>query len=322
MTFFKSDSILESLGNQVLEKTLAKFATLNAEQCAITWIVYRQTKIIEDKKSIFPQEFSKHLIHGFNHRGTESMYPASIVKLFYLVAIHQWLEVGKVSLSSELSRAVNDMVVQSSNDATSLVMDSLTDTNSGPELVNNNFSAWKYKRNIINIYFKTLGWQEFKPININQKTWSDGPYGREKKFLGEMKKSRNVLTTNAVARLFHNIVSGTAVSLERSMQMMSLLKRAVDDIHYNSSTENQVTGFLGEGLPKNAELWSKAGWTSQVRHDAAYIKVPGLPPFLFIMFIEGEENSKNKKIFPFVSELIVEKLYLNKEYFYYWDNEN
>ena len=104
--------------------------------------------------------------------------------------------------------------------------------------------------------------------------------------------------------------------------MMSLLKRAVDDIHYNSSTENQVTGFLGEGLPKNAELWSKAGWTSQVRHDAAYIKVPGLPPFLFIMFIEGEENSKNKKIFPFVSELIVEKLYLNKEYFYYWDNEN
>ena len=104
--------------------------------------------------------------------------------------------------------------------------------------------------------------------------------------------------------------------------MMSLLKRAVDDIHYNSSTENQVTGFLGEGLPKNAELWSKAGWTSQVRHDAAYIKVPCLPPFLFIMFIEGEENSKNKKIFPFVSELIVEKLYLNKEYFYYWDNEN
>ena len=321
MTFFRSDSTLESLGNEILERTLVRFPTLNAEQCSFTWILYKKTRTIKNKQSVFPQKIFKNSIYGFNHRGVESIYPASIVKLFYLVAIHQWLEIGKVHLSSELSRSINDMIVQSSNDATSLVIDSLTNTNSGPELVNNNFLAWKYKRNIVNIYFKALGWKELEKININQKTWSDGPYGREKEFLGDIKRNQNILTTNAVARLFHDIVSGTAVSLVRSLQMMSLLKRTVNTVSSNDLIENQVTGFLGEGLPKNAELWSKAGWTSQVRHDAAYIRVPGLPSFLFVMFIEGNKNSANKKIFPFVSKLIIEILHLNKEYFHYLNDK-
>ncbi len=318
MTFFQSDTVLKSLGNQILERTLTEFPTLSAEQCSFTWIVYKQTKTIQDQQLIFPQEFLKHSIYGVNHRGIEPIYPASIIKLFYLVAIHQWLEIGKVHLSSELSRAINDMIVESSNDATSLVIDSLTNTNSGPELTNNSFSAWKYKRNVINTYFRTLGWKELERVNVNQKTWSDGPYGREKKFLGEIRSNQNILTTNAVAKLFHNIVSGTAVSLVRSLQMMSLLKRTINNISSNDLIENQITGFFGEGLPETAELWSKAGWTSQVRHDAAYIKVPELPSFLLVMFIEGDENSKNKKIFPFVSKSIVEMLYLNKEYLHHF----
>ena len=38
--------------------------------------------------------------------------------------------------------------------------------------------------------------------------------------------------------------------------------------------ENQVKEFLGESLPAGSKLWSKAGWTSEVRHDAAYIELP------------------------------------------------
>ena len=321
MTFFQSDTILKSLGNQILEKTLTEFPTLGAEQCSFTWVVYKRTRTIQDQQLISPQDFLKHSICGVTHRGIEPIYPASIVKLFYLVAIHQWLEIGKVHLSSELSRAINDMVVESSNDATSLIIDSLTNTSSGPELTNNSFSAWKYKRNVINTYFRTLGWKELERINVNQKTWSDGPYGREKKFIEKFRSNQNILTTNAVARLFHNIASGTAVSLVRSLQMMSLLKRTINNISNSGLIEDQITGFIGEGLPKTAELWSKAGWTSQVRHDAAYVKVPKLPTFLLVIFIEGNENSKNKKIFPFVSKSIVEMLYLNKEYFHLFDEK-
>ncbi len=38
------------------------------------------------------------------------------------------------------------------------------------------------------------------------------PYGRERAFYGEMLDNRNMLTTNAIARLLHSIVGGVAVS--------------------------------------------------------------------------------------------------------------
>ena len=41
-----------------------------------------------------------------NFRGDEPIYPASVVKLFYLVAAHRWLEDGKLKETDELRRAL------------------------------------------------------------------------------------------------------------------------------------------------------------------------------------------------------------------------
>ncbi|HEY9844588.1 MAG TPA: serine hydrolase, partial [Candidatus Caenarcaniphilales bacterium] len=68
--------------------------------------------------------------------------------------------------------------------------------------------------------------------------------------------------------------------------------------------ENQVTGFLGGGLPYSAQLWSKAGITSTVRHDAAYIEVPDQQPYLLVVFTEGKVASQNEAILPFISQKI------------------
>ena len=115
-----------------------------------------------------------------------------------------------------------------------------------------------------------------------------------------------MLTTNAVARLLHSIVGGVAVSSERSQQMMGLLKRNLDPADLPQDLEeNQVIGFLGEGLPPNAQLWSKAGWTSQVRHDAAYIQILDKQPYLLVVFTEGRDYSKNREILPFISRSFV-----------------
>ena len=38
-------------------------------------------------------------------RGAEPIYPASVVKLFYLAAAHRWLEDGRLKESEEFSRA-------------------------------------------------------------------------------------------------------------------------------------------------------------------------------------------------------------------------
>jgi beta-lactamase class A len=84
-----------------------------------------------------------------------------------------------------------------------------------------------------------------------------------------------------------------------------LLKRNLTHKNFNMmGEENQVIGFLGEGLPPSAQLWSKAGWTSKVRHDAAYIQIPGYQPYLLVVFTEGQD-SQNKSIIPFVSQKIV-----------------
>jgi beta-lactamase class A len=84
--------------------------------------------------------------------------------------------------------------------------------------------------------------------------------------------------------------------------MMQLLKRSLNNADEDNNEENQVNGFLGEGLPPHAKLWSKAGWTSQVRHDAACMEIPGRTPYLLVVFTEGKENSQNKKILPFISQ--------------------
>ena len=310
MTFFTPDETLNSLGNETLAATLAEFPELAPNQCALTLLVYDTPVVVEKEVMTFPSEFWQHPIKGFAYRGDEVIYPASVVKLFYLVAVSQWLETGKIKPSRELNRAITDMIVDSSNDATSLVMDMLTDTTSGPELKPETLLTWQDKRNSINRYFQGFGWEEFNQINVNQKTWCDGYYGREKQFVGENSQHRNRLTTNAVARLFHTIVTERVVSVERSQQMMTLLNRNVTMNIEESQEEEQIRGFLGESLPKNAKLWSKAGWTSQVRHDAAYIEKPNLPPFLLVVFIEGRNNSQNKKILPFISQLVLKFLEL------------
>ena len=309
MTFFSKDDRLTQLATAILEQTWAQFPSLAKNQIALTWIVYDPPVIVNTGGALSAEEFWQYPVRGFSYRGMERIYPASMVKLFYLVAIHEWLEGGMIPESSELHRAIKDMIVDSSNDATSLIVDILTGTTSGPELPPGPFTTWQQQRNIVNRYFQSLGWSELETTNINQKTWGDGPYGRERAFLGELRENRNMLTTDAVARLLHSIIGGVAVSSDRSQQMMKLLKRSLNSTDSsNTEEENQITGFLGEGLPSHAQLWSKAGWTSQVRHDAAYIEIPELQPYLLIVFTEGKENSKNKALIPFVSQAFVQKM--------------
>ncbi|PLZ23870.1 serine hydrolase, partial [Fischerella thermalis WC559] len=279
MTFFNQEEQLEKLGNGILEATWAEFPTLAPNQIALTWIVYDPPVLVNTGGALTPDAFWNHPVRGFTYRGLERIYPASVVKLFYLVAVQEWLEKGMVQTSGELERAMGDMIIDSSNDATSLIVDILTGTTSGPELPPGPFETWKQQRHIVNRYYQSLGWPEMESINVCQKTWCDGPYGRERAFYGQLLENRNMLTTNATARLLHSIVGGVAVSSVRSQAMMSILKRSLkaDELPQDVE-EDQITGFLGAGLPQTAQIWSKAGWTSQVRHDAAYIEIPNLRP--------------------------------------------
>ena len=305
--FFKHDEQLEQLGNGILEATWTKFSTLARNQIALTWIIYDPPVPVNTGGALTPNAFWNHPVRGFNYRGGETIYPASVIKLFYLLAIHEWQQKGMTESSEELERAIRDMIVDSSNDATSLVVDVLTGTTSGPELPPGPFETWKKQRHIVNRYLQSLGWEELQNVNVCQKTWGDGPYGRERAFYGQLLENRNMLTTNAIARLMHAIVGGVAVTATRSQEMMNIMKRSLDPEELPKNVEeDQITGFLGGSLPQSAKIWSKAGWTSSVFHDAAYIEIPDKRPYLLIVFTEGKAYAKSREILPFVSGQVME----------------
>ncbi|MFM7674805.1 MAG: serine hydrolase [Synechococcus sp.] len=237
--------------------------------------------------------------------GQTLRYPASVVKLLYLVAAEAWLQRQRLEESEELRRALADMIRDSSNDATGLVVDLLSGTTSGPELPPHRYEPWCHQRRIVNRWLEELAWPELEGCNACQKTWGDGPYGRERTFYGPALENRNRLSTDAVVRFLHAVIGGAIVSPPACRRMQALLDRSLDPEQRRADPENQVDGFLGEALPEGARLWSKAGWMSQARHDAAYVEVDGLPPSLLVVFSEGSECAHDTTLLPAIASALL-----------------
>ena len=241
---------------------------------------------------------------GASLRGHRLIYPASVVKLFYLVAVQAWLEAGKLRPTAELRRALASMIGQSSNDATNHIVDLLTGTTSGPEMSQAAFTTWLERRRSVNRYFARWRCPEFAGINLTQKTWSEAPYGRERWARYAVAGNRNQLSTDSVARLLLAIARGQAVNRNRSAAMMELLSRPLPATSEHASPFDQVRGFLGEGLPQDCRLWSKAGWTSQVKHDAAIVRLPAGRNFILVVFTTGPTHAGSRRILPFIARQV------------------
>jgi beta-lactamase class A len=279
---------LQSVVDRAVKAALEEFADkqLATNQLAVTLVDLRDLR--------------KPVQAGY--RGGEQVYPASVIKLFYLVAVHRWMEDGKLKDTEELRRAMRDMIVDSLNEATGYLVDSLTGTTSGPELTPTEMEDWYYKRNAVNRYFASLGYAN---INVNRKPWCEGPYGREMQSVRMHKPNhRNWLTTDATARLLTEIVTGQAVSAKRSAEMMEILKR--DPSPESGNKNDQAHAYTALALPPGSKLWSKAGWTSECRHDAAYVELPNGAKFILVIFTLDHANERD--IIPTVAKAVVEDL--------------
>ena len=218
-----------------------------------------------------------------NVNGENKIYPASVVKMFYMAALERQLDDKKIVLTKEMERGLRDMIVDSSNEATQYILDVLTDTSSGAELPQKEFEKWQYKRNRVNRFFSSLG---YRNINVNQKTHCEDAYGVEQQSRNYKSENRNMLTTNATARLLAEIATRSFVSAVRSEAMLALMKR--DPFRKTADADDQSTGFTGkaiiDGKLQGVNLWSKAGWTSRSRHDAAYIETNDGLKFVLVIF--------------------------------------
>ncbi len=288
-SFAGDQTALQALVDKAARETIAKFANkkLEDKQLSITLIDLR--------------DLARPVTASF--RGNERIYPASVVKLFYLAATHRMLEDKKLTATPELTRALKDMIVDSSNEATQYVLDVITHTTGGYELPPKEMAKWQHARNAVNRYFTSLGYTN---INVNQKTFCEDAYGRESVSRGPNGENRNKLTTDATARLMMEIATRKSVTPQRSDQMMELLKR--DYAGSSKDRDDQGHGFTGIALKEieGARLWSKAGWTSTTRHDVAYIELPNGAKFVLATFTTDHANER--EIIPTVARVVIDNL--------------
>ncbi len=281
----KKSPKLKSILDEAVDQTLKDFKTrgLKPDEFAATVIDMRNPRnlLIAD------------------YRGEVQIYPASVVKMFYMAAFYQQLEDGKIKMTPELERGLKNMIIESGNESTGYILDVLTSTTSGPEMPKDEFKKWAYKRNSINRYYKKLGYQN---ISINQKTHCEDAWGREQQFRGYAGKNRNMLTTNATAKLMANIALGKSVNAKRSQQMMDLMKRDWEKPVKNPFYQE----FTSHALKPSSKIWSKEGWTSKTRHDSAYIETPEGLKFVLVVFTEN--HAKEQEIIPSVARGVIKGL--------------
>ncbi len=299
MSFY---NIREEMGlalNDILNRVCFNNKEYSKNNIAITWINYKGEKNHVGKG------------FGFGINNKKLIYPASIVKLVYGLATYSWIKTRKILLCDEISDALYKMLFYSSNDATSFLVDILTGTSSGPCLEDDSWENWKYQRFIINDWLKDLNWDELHGINCCQKTWEDGPFGREKEFYGIDNTNRNMMTTDATARIMEEIMINIDYQKE-DFNLRNCLKRNLQKKFLNNDPLNQVMGFLGEGLPENVDFWSKAGLMSQARHDAAWWENNNSVKTLLVVFGNGEQYFKDIKLLPAIAKAVNK---YNNDYF-------
>ncbi|HEY8133088.1 MAG TPA: serine hydrolase, partial [Thermoanaerobaculia bacterium] len=255
------DPSLDAALRRSAEATLKSFPKLTAENLAMS--------ILDVAK---PDVLSRADYHG-----DAPFYPASVIKLFYMVEVYH----QRKENDPDVPRALHEMIAVSDNDATAFLLDTISDTCSGPELEGRALRKFIEKRKVANRYFNPMGYE----ISAMAKPWSFGPFGRDVQLMGGPDRpNRNRATANSVASLMLWIVRKRAVSPQASGAMLALLSRPLNPVNKD---ENQVTEFIGESLPAGTKLWSKAGWTSEVRHDAAYIELPTGRKLILVIFTRG-----------------------------------
>ena len=222
--------------------------------------------------------------------------------MVYGLAIYDWIEKKRVILNKEIENAVFNMLQYSSNDATSFLIDLLTGTTSGLSIEGVVWDQWKYQREIINDWLIGLGWDEVKEFNCCQKTWEDGPYGREKDFYGQNNQNRNSMSAYGTAKILEEIIHHK-IYHQNNLKLKDFLFRnlAIDQLTEN---ENQVKGFLGEGLPEKTPFWSKAGLMSKARHDAAWWLNNQSSQTLLVVFGNGQNFANDTSFLPEISHAI------------------
>ncbi|MGB3615887.1 MAG: serine hydrolase [Elainellaceae cyanobacterium] len=243
-------------------------------------------------------------------------YPASIVKLFWIAALYGQYNSGVLSETSLYNEYEYEMVHNSNNDAASRLIDIMTQTESGKNLVGDEYGAWKAKRDWVNDFFRGA---DYQALNITQKNFPTSsflePEGRDFQLREDTfgSPNRNYLTTRETARLLYEVHTEKCVSSKYSRRVKDYLRHSREEEQLQPTENSSIEGFFGQSIPSEADFFTKVGLTESSRQEAAIVDLPdGRSSYILVVFADGQEYSQDNDVFPTISRLVYDKINLKK----------
>jgi len=206
--------------------------------------------------------------------GDELAYPASCVKLAFLVAAVHWCaEQGRGP--DCLDPSVRPMIVESSNVATGEVVDAVTGAPNGP-VEGADLAAFIEKRRYTERIIGEAGLLGNQRLFTKTYPTNSGPEPAGLEELAWKQLGRNMMSSNLAASLMLAIVSG-AIEPQATAYMRALLRRP--------TFSDQ--GSLGSGLPPGSLHENKVGVAFDTLEDIMYAELPNGRRLVVAAFSSG-----------------------------------
>jgi protein phosphatase methylesterase 1 len=234
---------------------------------------------------------------------TEIAYPASCVKMTYMLAAIRWCkEQGKPA--SCLDRHVRPMITISSNLATGFVVDVITNTTNIDDLTSMDdprWESWIYKRRYTERLLQKLGLYDNQVVLGKTYPTNSGqmPVGAEKVILDKI--SGNRLQPCCTASLILYIM--TQLPQDEFEYAKTLLNHDI----------NGHDAVTGRGLPAGTLVFNKDGRAYDTLEEISYIMLPNGQDIVLSVFTNGYQRGESDYyVLGRFAEMLIARLKLNE----------
>lgn len=238
-----------------------------------------------------------------SYRGDQDVYPASVIKLCYMLNAYDQNRLGRLELDGDLRKDLRLMIGPSDNKATNRILDRLTGAGFGDDLEGRAWDSFAHKRREVARYYQELGLDGLWAANH---TFDDDIrlYGRDVQWLGPRSADHfsqsNSMTTDDTARLLYLLWRRAVVDPEACENMLDLMRR----------NPNPQSAFLPSVIPGGATLFSKGGYTSLEHHDAGIFALGPDKAVIVVVFTLNRNvpGGQYLRVVPRAAQLVLERV--------------
>jgi beta-lactamase class A len=236
--------------------------------------------------------------------GDSPVYPASVPKFAYLMAVYRWRDQGLLEIDPAFDRQLHAMIYRSSNKATQKVVARLTDTEPGPRLEPDEYTEFVDKRHAVKRWLQELGIDD---LHLVHPTYDGGGdiFGREEQFLEDTEiegclpdqtgeyRNRLAMTSDDSAKLLALLATDRALSPETSAEVRERMRRSTKKQGY---LKYRIAGGAENCGTKGVEVFSKTGTWGPITADAGILRSPSGRQVIIAAFVEGTPRYKGSFI--------------------------